>query len=102
VISTLNKEDRKMSEIKCSRCKHRLPKEICGCSKSPYYNQKIEPTDSCDYFLENPAQEHFVREEKKKQEENGLDKIMKELREIEEEEKKIEKVLEGLERVKKL
>ncbi|MBI3756151.1 MAG: hypothetical protein HY265_08335 [Deltaproteobacteria bacterium] len=43
----------------CYRCKYKIPKEICGSSQSPYYNQKIEPTNSCDYFLENPAQDYF-------------------------------------------
>jgi len=45
--------------IKCSRCKHKLPKKICGFSQSPYFNEKIQPTGSCDFFLENPAQDHF-------------------------------------------
>ena len=55
-------------EIKCSRCKHKLPKNICGSSESPYSNQNIEPTSSCDFFLENPAQDHFT---------NGLVKSFK-------------------------
>lgn len=50
-----------MSEkIQCSDCKHKLPKEICGCSESPNYNQRIEPTNSCEYFSENPAMGHFT------------------------------------------
>ena len=43
----------------CYRCKHKIPMQICGSSQSRYYNKKIEPTDSCDYFLENPAQDYF-------------------------------------------
>lgn len=49
-----------MSEkIKCSRCKYRLPKLVCGCPESKYYNQKIEHTMSCEYFINNPAQGLF-------------------------------------------
>lgn len=44
-----------MEGSECTRCKHKFPKEICGYPQSPKYNQKIEPTDSCDYFLENPV-----------------------------------------------
>jgi len=47
-------------EIKCSRCKHKLPKNVCGSSESPHYNQKIELTDSCDHFLANPAQDNYI------------------------------------------
>ena len=55
-------------EIKCSRCKHKLPKSVCGSSQSPFYNQHIGPNSSCDFFLENLAQDHFT---------NGLKKILK-------------------------
>jgi len=47
-------------KIRCSRCKHKLAKKICGLSQSPYYNQTINPTDSCDYFVENPAHSHLL------------------------------------------
>lgn len=43
----------------CYLCKHKIPRQICGSSQSIYYNKKIELTDSCDYFLENPAQDYF-------------------------------------------
>lgn len=47
-----------MSEkIRCSRCKYKLPKDLCGCPESKYYSQKIEPTMSCEHFANNPAQE---------------------------------------------
>jgi len=49
-----------MSQEICSRCKHKLPRDVCGSSESPYFNQKIDPGNSCDYFLENPAQVHFA------------------------------------------
>lgn len=49
-----------MEGSECRRCKHKMPKEICGSSQSPYYNQVIESTNSCSYFLENPAQDHFM------------------------------------------
>ena len=47
--------------IICSRCKHKLPKSVCGSSQSPYYNQHIGPNSSCDFFLENLAQDHYVK-----------------------------------------
>lgn len=43
-------------KVKCGLCKHRLPKEICGCPESPYYNQRIDMSGSCDFFEHNPAQ----------------------------------------------
>lgn len=46
-------------KIKCSRCKYRLPKLVCGCPESEYYNQKIEHTMSCEHFVNNPAQGLF-------------------------------------------
>ena len=48
-------------ETNCSRCKHRLPKNICGSPESPYHNQKISQTGRCDFFSENPAQDYFTR-----------------------------------------
>lgn len=55
-----------MEGSECRRCKHKMPKEICGSSQSPYYNQVIESTNSCSYFLENPAQDHFMMGLRKK------------------------------------
>lgn len=62
-------------DIKCCRCKHKLPKEICGFPKSPYYNQKIEPLNFCDQFLENSAQDYFTKGRIKTLEENPVDAI---------------------------
>ncbi|MBU2496369.1 MAG: hypothetical protein KJ935_07740 [Candidatus Omnitrophica bacterium] len=50
-----------MSENECKRCKHKLPKNVCGASESQNYNQNIEPDNSCDYFLESPAQNHYAK-----------------------------------------
>lgn len=50
-----------MSDGKCNDCKHRLPRHMCGCRESLYFNGQIELTDSCDQFLKNPAQDHFTR-----------------------------------------
>ena len=49
-----------IEETKCSNCKHRLPRRFCGMPESPHYNQKTELTDSCDYFLKNPAQDNYM------------------------------------------
>jgi len=46
--------------INCSRCKHRLPRNVCGSNGSPNYRKKIELTDSCAFFVENPAQDHYT------------------------------------------
>jgi tetratricopeptide (TPR) repeat protein len=48
------------TKIKCSRCKYKLPKDVCGCPESKYYNQKTEPIGSCEHFVNNPAQELYV------------------------------------------
>lgn len=48
-------------KIKCSRCKHRLPRMICGCPESEYYNHKIEHTTYCEHFVNNPAQDHYSK-----------------------------------------
>jgi len=38
-------------EMKCVRCKFRLPKNVCGYAGGPLYGKKVNPTeDSCDYF----------------------------------------------------
>lgn len=51
-----------MSEkIKCSRCRHRLPRMICGCPESDYYNNKIEHTTYCEHFVNNPAQDLYSK-----------------------------------------
>ncbi len=49
------------TKSKCSRCKHRLPRRICGCASSPRFNQQIELTDVCDSFLPNAAQDHYSK-----------------------------------------
>jgi tetratricopeptide (TPR) repeat protein len=45
-----------IEKIKCAHCKHRLAKRICGCPESPMYNQQIDMLDSCEFFVQNPAQ----------------------------------------------
>jgi hypothetical protein len=47
-------------ESKCANCKHRAPRNICAEERSPRYRQPVEPTDSCEFFLANPAEGHFV------------------------------------------
>lgn len=47
-------------EMFCRRCKHQLPRNICGSPQSPYYNRKVGPTDHCSAFLANPAQDHYI------------------------------------------
>lgn len=48
-----------MGDGTCDDCKHRQPKQICGCPKSPYFNRRTERTDSCASFLKNPATERL-------------------------------------------
>lgn len=50
-----------MSRQTCVSCKHRLPKSLCGLSKSPFYEQKIEQGETtCEYFEENPAIQYMI------------------------------------------
>lgn len=48
-------------KIKCGHCKYRLPNRICGCSKSPRYNQQIGMSEWCDFFEQNPAQRLYSK-----------------------------------------
>ena len=50
-----------MSDIKCGNCKYRLPKDFCGNLQSLYYNKKINLGDHCEFFVENPTEEHFKK-----------------------------------------
>lgn len=50
-----------MSEkSKCARCKHKLPKKICGCAESPHFQQAIQSTGVCKAFVANPAQDRLT------------------------------------------
>lgn len=50
-----------MSRQTCASCKHRLPKSLCGFSKSPFYEQNIEQGETtCEYFEENPAIQYMT------------------------------------------
>ena len=44
----------------CNRCKHRLSRSVCGQIASPFFSQRVEPTQVCAQFEENPAQDYFV------------------------------------------
>ncbi len=48
-------------EVKCARCKHKIERSVCGCSQSPYYDKKVEPSGYCEKFLVSPAQDHLSR-----------------------------------------
>lgn len=48
------------AEAKCSNCKHRRARNICSALHSPHRGRRVEATDGCEYFLENPAEEHFT------------------------------------------
>src|SRR5579864_9168032 len=49
------------AEAKCTNCKHRGTRNICTEARSPHVGKRVEATDSCEYFLENPAEEHFAK-----------------------------------------
>ena len=48
------------AEAKCANCKHRGARNICYEVRSPRHGTRVEPTDRCNYFIENPAEEHLV------------------------------------------
>jgi hypothetical protein len=43
-------------ERRCSVCKNIQPRNVCGSAQSPNFQKKVDPKDSCDYFVLNPAQ----------------------------------------------
>lgn len=45
-------------DAKCSSCKHRLPKFVCGSEQSPYFQKTITHSTCCDFYLGNPAHAH--------------------------------------------
>jgi hypothetical protein len=68
------------AEAKCANCKHRGARNICAEAHSQHHGRQVEPTDTCQYFLENPAEEHLA---------NGLvaaladDRVTEEIHELE-------------------
>jgi tetratricopeptide (TPR) repeat protein len=46
-------------EQRCSRCKNLQPRRVCGESRSPQFQTKIEPKGRCDFFVMNPAQVYW-------------------------------------------
>jgi len=47
-------------KAKCSNCKHRQAKHVCGCNQSHFYMRVIQLTDRCDFYLFNPANVHLT------------------------------------------
>jgi tetratricopeptide (TPR) repeat protein len=45
----------------CAYCRHRRAKNVCGSLQSPHYGDTIKHEDCCEFFLNNPAQLHYVR-----------------------------------------
>lgn len=46
--------------MECSRCVYKKEFSICNNEKSPFYNQKVEEDNSCDFFKESEALNHLA------------------------------------------
>ena len=47
-------------EPRCSDCHHRQSRFICGCHASSFYNQTVQPENSCEHFSYNPGQDYMA------------------------------------------
>lgn len=43
-------------KVRCSHCKFRLPRMVCGNPQSPHHDTSVTGTGFCEAFVDNPAQ----------------------------------------------
>lgn len=57
----LQEMENMQSKGTCAYCLSRKPMDVCGAAQGPHFGSKIEPTNTCTFFAENPAQLDYAR-----------------------------------------